>query len=131
MIGLDTGFFFLLHQPAGEAARLLEQITREDEAAAVSTITLYELLRHGMRGAIPQAVVDLIVDNTAHAFYVAGVDAIDVLRRAAAIRHGMGLHMADALIAASLEHVGCTDIYTTNRADFERYTGPMRVTILS
>jgi predicted nucleic acid-binding protein len=130
VIGLDTGFFFLLSDADSAATHLLERITETDEDAAVSSIAIYEVVRHGMRGALPSNVVDLLIDNVADAFTLAGVDDLAVLRRAAGIRHGMGIHMADALIAASLERVGCTVFYTTNGADFERYNGPMTVRLL-
>jgi hypothetical protein len=45
-------------------------------------------------------------------------------------RAGLFHHMADALITASLEHLGCTVFYTTNGADFERYNGSMTVRLL-
>ena len=37
--------------------------------------------------------------------------------------------MVDALIAASLEHVGCTWVHTSD-SDFEEYEGPMEVVFL-
>ena len=42
----------------------------------------------------------------------------------------MGLAMADAMIAASLEEAGCGRIHATD-PDFEDYEGPMEVTCLT
>ena len=42
----------------------------------------------------------------------------------------MGLPMADALIAASLEHVGCDTLYTRD-SDFAAYEGPMEIAFLA
>jgi predicted nucleic acid-binding protein len=41
----------------------------------------------------------------------------------------MGLPMADALIAASLEHAGCDRMHTSD-SDFEAYEGPMEIMFL-
>jgi hypothetical protein len=70
-----------------------------------------------------------ILDNRA-AFRWAGTDPYDVLRRAAGISHGMGLHMANALIAAACETSGAEMFYTRNVQDFEKYEGPMDVVFL-
>ena len=42
----------------------------------------------------------------------------------------MGLHMADALIAAACETRGTETFYTRNVSDFEKYEGPMEVVSL-
>ena len=47
----------------------------------------------------------------------------------ARIAHGMGLPMADALIAASLEHIGCDRLVTAD-TDVEAYEGAMDVAFL-
>ena len=59
----------------------------------------------------------------------ADVDPPDVLVRAVRITHGMGLPMADALIAAFLEHGDCDRVHTSD-SDFEDYEGPMGVMFL-
>ena len=92
-------------------------------------ITIYELLKHGLKGSLPQRIVDVVVANSAAAFVVAGIDTVGVLDRAARISHDMGMAMAHALIAASLEAVGCDQLYTTD-SDFEAYDGPMQVMYL-
>jgi len=38
--------------------------------------------------------------------------------------------MADALIAASLEHVGCDTLYTSD-SDFAAYEGTLQIVLLS
>ncbi len=127
LLGLDTGFFYQCALGVPEALRRYDALLQESPAeAAVSTITLFELIRHGYRGAIERRVAEQIVEEIQRAFVVAGVDPPAVVRRAAGLSHGCGLAMADALIAASLESVGCTQFITTD-VDFERYEGPMQV----
>jgi len=63
------------------------------------------------------------------AFQQAGVDEQEAIRRAAHMSHGMGLPMADAMIASSLERMGCTRLYTRD-GDFESYDGPMGIVFL-
>ena len=126
MTGLDTGFFFRLVAGIDDVVSLFERIIRNEEDAAVSTVTLYELMRHGLRGSFPRATAEQLVADAAEAFRVAGTDDMAVLWRAASLSNGTGLSMADSLIAASLEHAGCSSIYTTD-GDFDRYDGPMGV----
>lgn len=47
----------------------------------------------------------------------------------ARIAHGMGLPMADAWIAASLEHIGCDRLVTAD-TDVEAYEGDLTVVFL-
>ena len=129
MIGLDTGYFFRLAEKTEQSIQLLHTARERERDARVCTIAIYELLRHRMRGSLDAAVVDLVLDNRS-AFRWAGTDTYDVLRRAAGISHGMGLHMADALIAAACETRGTETFYTRNVSDFEKYEGPMEVVFL-
>jgi len=127
--GLDTGFFFDLRAGSAEARTLWRTVTQRDDPAAVSSITLYELSRHGLMGRLDQEFTAAVAERAGVAFEQAGVDPVEVLSRAARITHGMGLPMADALIAASLEHVDCDRVHTTD-SDFEDYEGPMGVVFL-
>lgn len=129
MIGLDTGYFFRLAEKTDQSIRLLDTAMQEEQEVVVCTITIYELLRHRMRGSLDPSIVDLVLDNRA-AFRWVGTDPYDVLRRAAGISHGMGLHMADAMIAAACETGGAETFYTRNVQDFEKYEGPMDVVFL-
>ena len=126
MDGLDTGFFFELRAGATAAQDLWRTVAERDDPAAVSSITLYELTRHGLVGRIDRAFAEAVVERADVAFEQAAVDPTAVLDRAARITHGMGLPMADALIAASLERVGCTRVHTSD-SDFDDYEGPMDV----
>ncbi|WP_263841217.1 type II toxin-antitoxin system VapC family toxin [Salinibacter sp.] len=129
MEGFDTGFFFDLRAGTPETQALWRTVTERDDQAAVSSITLYELSRHGLVGRLDSEFTAAIVGEVGVAFTQAGVDATVVLSRAARITHGMGLPMADALIAASLEHVDCDRLHTGD-SDFEAYEGTMEVVFL-
>lgn len=129
MVGLDTGFFFAYKSGNKRAVRLYRDLLEHGRDAAVSTITVFELLRHGFVGRLDRDFVEAITESIGVAFQRAGVDTEQVLHRAARIAHGMRLAMADALIAASLEAVGCETLYTSD-SDFEAYDGPMEIVFL-
>lgn len=129
MIGLDTGYFFRLAERTDQAVQILDTALVEEREVVVCTIAIYELLRHRMRGSLDPAVVNLVLDNRA-AFQWVGTDRYDVLRRAAGVTRGMGLHMADALIAAACEMAGSEVFYTRNVRDFEKYEGSMDIVFL-
>jgi predicted nucleic acid-binding protein len=129
MIGLDTSFFFALADGVPEAVSLYRDAIEEREDLSASSMTVFEIRRHAFRGTLDRNFADdaiLVIETT---FTRAGVDDLEVLDRAARIAHGMGLAAADALIAASLEHVGCLEFYTAD-SDFERFEGAMQVVML-
>jgi predicted nucleic acid-binding protein len=130
MDGLDTGFFFDLWASTDRAQALWRAITEHDEPAAVSSVTLFECTRHGLVGRLPPSFTETIVGQADVAYEQAPIDPTEVLNRGARITHGMGLPMADALIAASLEHVGCDTLYTSD-SDFAAYEGTMEIAFLS
>jgi len=129
MDGFDTGFFVDLRAGTPDVQDRWRVVTERDAPAAVSSVTLFELRRHGLVGRLDPEFTDAVVERTGVAFEQAGIDPVDVLSRAARIAQGMGLPMADALIAASLEHVGCDRVHTSD-SDFADYEGPMDVVFL-
>lgn len=93
-------------------------------------MTLFELTRHGLVGRLDHEYTGAVVERAGRgAFEQAAVDPVTVLSRAARIAHEMGLPVADALISASLENVGCDRMHTSD-SDFEDYEGPMEVVFL-
>jgi len=129
MEGLDAGFFFDLRAGVSDTQTLWRTVTKRDDPAAFSSVTLYELTRHGLVGRLDSEFIGAIVGGARVAFTQAGVDSVEALSRAARIARGMGRPMADALIAASLEHAGCDRMHTSD-GDFEAYEGPMVVVFL-
>lgn len=129
MVGLDTSFFFSFKAGHDPAVNVYADIAEHGRGAAVSTVTVFELLRHGYVGRLDRDFAKETAERVGVAFHRAGTDEHEVLRRAARIAHGVGLPMADAMIAASLEKAGCGQLFTNDR-DFERYQGPMEVVFL-
>lgn len=129
MDGLDTSFFFAFKEGREDAVDLYRDITAKGLQAAVSTVTIFELLCHCNAGRLDRDFVEEAVASVGVAFQQAGIDEQRVLRRAARMAHGMSLAVADAMIAASLEHVECERLYTRDR-DFEVYDGPMQIVFL-
>jgi predicted nucleic acid-binding protein len=130
MDGFDTSFFFAFKAGQDRAVNRYQQIVDGGRDGAASTVTVYELLRHGYQGRLDRTFAEDAAQSIGVALRRAGTDEYSVSRRAARITHGMGLPMADALIAASLEHVGCDTLYTGD-SDFEAYEGPMEIAFLS
>ena len=129
MEGFDTGFFFDLRTGETDVQDLWRSVMERDVPAAVSSVTLFELTRHGLLGRLDPEFTTAVMERAGVAFEQASVNPPDVLVRAARITHGMGLPMADALIAASLEHGGCDRVHTSD-SDFKDYEGPMDVVFL-
>ena len=129
MEGFDTGFFFDLRTGETNVQDLWRSVMERDVPAAVSSVTLFELTRHGLLRRLDPEFTTAVVERAGVAFEQASVNPLDVLVRAVRITHGMGLPMADALIASSLEHGGCDRVHTSD-SDFEDYEGPMDVVFL-
>lgn len=129
MESFDTSFFFAFKAGHERAVTLYRDVTEQGREAAVSTVTVFELLRHGYTGRLDRDFAEEAAGDVGVAFRRAGTDQQQVLRRAARIAHGMGLPMADAMIAASLEHVGCDRLHTGDH-DFEEYDGPIQIVFL-
>lgn len=129
MIGLDTGFFIRLLQGDATAAEVWERITRGYTSAVISCISLYELDKQGLRGAVQKEAVETLTEELPHLCTVVWLDEPTLLRRAARIAHGNALAMADALILASLMEAGVEEVYTTDR-DLQSYTTGPRIVLL-
>ena len=129
MDGFDTSFFFAFKDGHENAVGRYRDVTKYGREAAVSTVTVFELLRHGYVGRLDRDFAEETARSVGVAFRRAGTDEYDVLRRAARIAHGMGLPMADSMIAASLEDVDCERLHTDD-SDFEDYDGPMQIVFL-
>lgn len=124
MTGLDTGFFVRLLQQREEAWQVWDGIARGEADGAISCITLYELEKQGLKGAVSRRAAETLAAELPWVCTVVWVDGPELLRDAARVAHGNGLSMADALILASLIEVGVDRVYTTDE-DLTRYrAGP-------
>lgn len=118
MIGLDTGFFVDLLKGASLAVSIWTALIEEQEQAVVSCLSLFELERLGLKGAIERA--DILLEAIPAVCKVEWLMDTDVIGRGARLSHGMGIPAVDSLILASMEVHGVTTIYSTDR-HFERY----------
>lgn len=119
MIGLDTGFFVELIRDNSTALRIWEGVVEGDESA-VSCLTLYELKRLSLKGAIESNVVDIMIEAIRAICKVVWFDDVDPLIGAATISQSYGIHAIDSLILSSLTTLNVKTIYTTD-SHFQKY----------
>ena len=113
LIGIDTGFFFALQYGNEKAIEVWKS-----GHLAVSVLVIYELQKHLLKRE-SRKWKELIREIKRATLVVPLVE--EIAERAAHISHGTGIPAMDALILASLLHVGCKTIYTTDR-HFEMYS---------
>jgi len=123
-VGLDTGFFVRLLQAHPTAQEVWRRILSGELSAAISCLSLYELEKLGLRGAIEKATAETLVEELPHVCNVVWLDGPTILRSAARVAHGHGLAMADAIILAPLVEAGAAEVYTTDRDLRNRSVGP-------
>jgi predicted nucleic acid-binding protein len=111
MIGLDTGFFIELINGNEEAVSLWKSCLDDEVELVVSSLTLFEIERLGLKGKLKnsEAILDAI-DSVALVVWLER----DMLSLAARFSHGLGIPAVDSLILACLVSNGCTKIYTTD-----------------
>lgn len=118
--GFDTGFFVRLYEQHPTALGAWRDVGEGQLWGVVSCISLLELRRLGLRGALPKEVAELFrkqVPDVCEVVWLGqGNEAL--LDQAARLAHGNGLSMADALILSSFIDAGAEVIYTTD-SDFE------------
>jgi predicted nucleic acid-binding protein len=117
MIGLDTGFFIALLQGHGEATTVWSSGLNEDRELVTSCLTLFELQRLGLKGAITESTEVCEAIQAATAVVWPGSS---ILSAAARLSHGNGIPAIDSLILASLLSRDVDTVYTTD-SDLERY----------
>lgn len=128
-VGLDTSFFVKLLQGDPRAQKVWERVARREIVAVISCISLYELDKLGLKGALARTSVNTLLDEILFVCRIVWLDAPTRLRQAARIAHGNGLGMADALILATLIEAKATEIYTTD-PDLAAYQGGPKTVLL-
>lgn len=121
MIGLDTGFFIELMNGNEEAVNLWKSCLDGESELVVSSLTLFEVERLGLKGKLKdwEAILEAIDSVT----LVAWLDR-DTLSQAARLSHGLGIPAVDSMILASLVSNDCTEVYTTD-SHLETYQSNM------
>ena len=119
MIGLDTGFFVELLRNNSISIRVWEEIMEGDETT-VSCLTLYELQRLSLKGAIESNAVNVMLEAIRAICKVVWLDEAKILTGAATISQSYGIHAIDSLILASFATLNVKTIYTTD-SHIEKY----------
>lgn len=118
--GLDTGFFVLFSQQHSLAKSVWSAIGAGKRHAVVSGLTLYELHRLGLKGAIKPAYASQCLQSIPQACEVVWIDQLEQLTKSAQLGHGLGLSMADSIILSAFVTGDCREIYTTD-TDLQSY----------
>ena len=98
LIGIDTGFFFALQYGNEEAIKVWK-----NGHLAVSVLVIYELQKHLLKRE-SKKWKELVKEIKKATLVVPLVE--EIAERAAHIVHGTGIPALDALILASLLHIG-------------------------
>ncbi len=112
MIGLDTGFFVELLRGSRQAVALWERLVEGEEEALVSCLTLFEVERLGLRGAISGS--EVLLEGVQAVCRVLWIEAAELPSQAARISHGLGIPAFDSLILASFLAENVSAVYTTD-----------------
>ena len=119
MIGLDTGFFFKLLKGNHQVTEIFEELD-DDTDLCVSCLTIFELKRLSLKGALEQDAVKKLIDNIMSLCHIAWLDNIEIHDVAAGLSHGLGIPAVDSLILAGFVLNGSETIYTTD-SHMEKY----------
>lgn len=119
MIGLDTGFFFKLLKGNRQATEIFEHID-DDTDLCVSCLTIFELKRLSLRGALEEATVNGLIDNIMSLCHICWLNNVEIHNVAASLSHGLGIPAIDSLILAGFILNGSETIYTTD-SHMEKY----------
>jgi predicted nucleic acid-binding protein len=119
MIGLDTGFFFKLLKGNHQATEIFKELD-DDTDLCVSCLTIFELKRLSLRGALEQDAVNKLIDNIMSLCHISWLNNIEIHDVAAGLSHGLGIPAVDSLILAGFVLNGSETIYTTD-SHMEKY----------
>ena len=103
-----------------EAMRLWDEAVSGEREVLVSALSLFELYRLGLHGALPQEFAEALLVNVPQVCQVSWIEDLEHIRSAAALSQGLDLSLADSLILSSLVDRECLEIYTTD-SDLRRY----------
>ena len=119
MIGLDTGFFFKLLKGNRQVTEIFRELD-DDTDLCVSCLTIFELKRLSLKGALEQDAVNKLIDNIVALAHVSWLDNVEIHDIAAGLSHGLGIPAVDSLILAGFVSNGSEIIYTTD-SHMEKY----------
>ena len=117
IIGFDTGFFVELLRGNLEVLKVWKELIEQETEAIVSCLSLFELERLGLKGAIEKA--DVLVESISQVCKIMWLTPNN-LSMAAKLSHGLGIPSIDSLILSGLLSGDAKIIYTTD-SHIERY----------
>ena len=119
MTGLDTGFFVKLLKGDRQAVRLFERMD-DDTDLCVSCLTIFELKRLSLRGALEKDAVKQLIDHILSLCRISWLDNVEIHDLAVGLAHGLGIPAVDSLILAGFILNGSETIYTPG-SHLEKY----------
>ena len=122
--GLDTSILVCFIKGEKKVIDLLRQIEDKKDIAVVSVVSIAELYKYYHKqefSSLGKEKIYSFLSNIEKGFKVVDLTS-DMARKAAFLSHDIGLHMADALILATVVSEGCDEFYTTD-LDFRTYKG--------
>jgi predicted nucleic acid-binding protein len=125
LTALDTGFFVRLLQGDWRAVDRWRALVEGEGEGVVSGLSLVELLRLSLKGAIGRKDAGLLLDAIPAVCRVVWPDWT-VGERSARLSHGLALPLVDALVLATALEAGAEELWTTD-AHLTAYEGRMRV----
>ncbi len=112
MIGLDTGFFVELMRRNEVAKKVWETLTESEDEALVCSLSLFEIERLGLKGALTG--VDVLMDAIPAVCGIVWIKDAALLSLGAKLSHGLGIPAFDSMILAAFVHGQASVIYTTD-----------------
>ncbi|SPF43784.1 Ribonuclease VapC [Syntrophobacter sp. SbD1] len=112
MIGLDTGFFVELLRGRLDAIEIWRQLVEGEKEAVVSCLTLFELERLSLKGAISGS--EILIEGIEAVCSILWIGTPELPSQAARLSHGLGIPAFDSLILASFLAADITAVYTTD-----------------
>jgi predicted nucleic acid-binding protein len=125
LTALDTGFFVRLLQGDWRAVDWWRALVEGEGEGVVSGLSLVELLRLSLKGAIGRKDAGLLLDAIPAVCRVVWPDW-RVGERSARLSHGLALPLVDALVLATALEAGAEELWTTD-AHLTAYKGRTRV----
>ena len=119
MTGFDTGFFVKLLQNVHEAVTIWKNVF-EKERAVISCLSLYELKKLALKGAIDSNSMNRLLTNLPYVCEIIWLDNNNIVQIGSKISHSFGLPSIDSLILAGFVKQRVNKIYTTDK-HFKRY----------
>jgi len=127
--GLDTGFFFRLFDGTDRSREAWAAVTETAATGVVSTVSVYELQRHALKGLLVRDDVEAFLEELPLLCTMHDPLTAEGAQRAAHLGWGTGLAMADALILQSFLDEDVTHVLTTDR-DLTAYEAGPTVEVL-